>query len=373
MTKILVIRFRRIGDAVLSSAICSSLKQSIPDCEVHYVLNEGIAPLFEHHAGIDRLITFSEEEMQHTWRYLSKIRKLMKQERYDIIIDTRATVKTLGFSLFGWRARYRIGYRKAYSLLIHNHRIRRIHGTDEVTRALSLLDPLEKEYPIRKDWRFRLYCTPDEHSRFRRYMESRGVDFSRPVLLCAVSARLEHKIWPFPYMQRVLRQVLDKYDVQLVFNHGGNREKEQAIELHRLLDNDKSIFTEVEAHGLRELSALMANCSFLFGNEGGPRHISQAFEIPSLAIFPPETPMSNWLPNRSERFRGIELKECDPKAAGDEGLTFQEKFARITPEIVWPELDTMLSACFPESIRTSGDRIPAEKAPKEEKIHGEDF
>ena len=61
--KILVIRFRRVGDAVLSSVLCSSLKQSFPQATIDYVLNEGIAPLFEKHPDIDHIIPFKESEM----------------------------------------------------------------------------------------------------------------------------------------------------------------------------------------------------------------------------------------------------------------------------------------------------------------------
>ncbi|WP_374118361.1 glycosyltransferase family 9 protein, partial [uncultured Fusobacterium sp.] len=35
--KILVVRFKQIGDAVLSSAICNTLKKSFPESEIDYV------------------------------------------------------------------------------------------------------------------------------------------------------------------------------------------------------------------------------------------------------------------------------------------------------------------------------------------------
>ena len=98
--KVLVIRFRRIGDAVLSVVICSSIRKSFPEAEIHYVLNDHIAPLFENHPDIDKIITFSDEENNHFFKYLRKVRQLMKTERYDVIIDTRATIKTLWFSAF---------------------------------------------------------------------------------------------------------------------------------------------------------------------------------------------------------------------------------------------------------------------------------
>lgn len=37
---ILVIRFRRVGDSVLATALCRSLRQSFPQAQIDYVLNE---------------------------------------------------------------------------------------------------------------------------------------------------------------------------------------------------------------------------------------------------------------------------------------------------------------------------------------------
>ena len=47
----------------------------------------------------------------------------MKTERYDVIIDTRATIKTLWFSAFSLRTKYRIGTSKFYNHFFHNYRV----------------------------------------------------------------------------------------------------------------------------------------------------------------------------------------------------------------------------------------------------------
>ena len=52
--RILIIRFRQIGDSILAVALCSTLKKSFPDAEIHFVLNKNIAPLYEGHPDIDK-------------------------------------------------------------------------------------------------------------------------------------------------------------------------------------------------------------------------------------------------------------------------------------------------------------------------------
>ena len=123
MKKILVIRFRRVGDSVISVAICTSLKKSFPDARIDYVLNDNIACLYENHPDIDRIIAFTDEENHHFLKYIAKVWRLMRTEKYDIIIDTRSTIKTMFFSLFSLSTPYRIGTRKRYNILVHNHRV----------------------------------------------------------------------------------------------------------------------------------------------------------------------------------------------------------------------------------------------------------
>ena len=60
--RILIIRFRQIGDSILAVALCSTLKKSFPDAEIHFVLNKNIAPLYEGHPDIDKVITFDKNE-----------------------------------------------------------------------------------------------------------------------------------------------------------------------------------------------------------------------------------------------------------------------------------------------------------------------
>ena len=52
LKNILVIRFRQMGDAILATPLLNTLHRSFPDAEIHFVLNERIAPLFEGHPAV---------------------------------------------------------------------------------------------------------------------------------------------------------------------------------------------------------------------------------------------------------------------------------------------------------------------------------
>ena len=339
INKILVIRFRRIGDAVLSSAICSSLKKSFPNAEIHYVLNENIAPLFENHPDIDKLITFSNDENDNIVTYLSKVWRIVHSSRYDMIVDCRSTVKTLFFSLFSSPTPYKLGISKKYNL-ISNHTIEVSNYESNVDRMVALLEPVQKELNLQLTKDFVLGITEEEQAEFKSYMIQEGINFSKPIIVCTIAARIPHKIWNIDFMAEVLLRVIEKYDSQLIFNFVGD-EFSVAQSVKEKMGNPSQVFLNVEAKSLRELGALLKNSDFFFGNEGGPRHISQALEIPSLAIYPPGVAKKEWLPNASDKYQGVEPADIlsDSELVN---LDYTEAFNSMTPDIVGERLFKML-------------------------------
>ena len=341
--KIVVIRFRRVGDAILSSVLCSSLRQSFPNAQIDYVLNKEVASLFEGHPDVDNVISFGDDDNTDIFRYSRKVWRLMKSKRYDVIIDTRSTILTLIFALFSLSSRYRIGTKKYYNFLVHNYRVnnRSDKNLDVINRLLLLLQPLEREAKVTYVKQLCLFISDDERYSFRRYMEQQGIDFSRPVILAAVTARLIHKVWDREKMKAVLQRIIDHHGAQIIFNYAGIEEK-YARQLHQDMGLDSHIYLHVRAGSLRELAAMTANCDFFFGNEGGPRHISQALKLPSYAIFPPGVLKSIWLPaDGQEQYQGISPDDILPLEE-QQGMSYLERFNLISVERVWSEVDQML-------------------------------
>ncbi|RYG00372.1 MAG: lipopolysaccharide heptosyltransferase family protein, partial [Chitinophagaceae bacterium] len=121
--KILVIRFRRVGDAVLGTSLCSSLRKTFPHAEIHYLLNSLIATLYEGHPDIDKVIKFDAKDDKSFLRYIRRVWSIVHENKYDVIIDMRGTARTLLFSLFSLRTPFRIGTKKSYSFLALNHAV----------------------------------------------------------------------------------------------------------------------------------------------------------------------------------------------------------------------------------------------------------
>ncbi len=345
--KILVIRFRRVGDAVLGTSLCTSLRKTFPHAEIHYLLNTPIAPLYDGHPDIDKVISFDAKDDRNFFRYIFRAWSIVRANHYDVIIDMRGTVRTLLFSLLSLGSAFRIGSKKSYSFLGLNYPVdnRSDKRCNMIEHNLYFLKPLEKIADVIYCKEFRLYVTDHEKLAFHGYMQNAGIDFSKPVILAVVSARLQHKIWDKEKMKCVLQHIIDTFDAQIIFNFV-SAEREFAMNVHQEMNNHPNIFTNIDANSLRDLCALSANCHFFFGNEGGARHLTQALDIPSFAIFPPNISKMRWLPDQGERFAGMgvdELRSQTELAL----MSYEQRFNLITPELVWARLEPMLKKHLP--------------------------
>ena len=342
---ILVIRFRRVGDSVLSMALCHGLRQMFPDAQIDFVINEGIHTLYEHHPDVDRCVIYSPTDYKF-WPYIKKAWHTVRSTKYDVIIDMRTTLRTLNFSLFSWfRTPFRIGEKKWYSWPILSHRVKNTGpGTGNRIQQNNLfLEPLKAITDIKPSEHFSLIADKQNIERYRQIMKENGIDFRKPIIMATPTARLEYKVLPAETMKGVLRRIIDTTDAQIIFNFSG-KEREIALRYQREMDNDPHIFTNIEAPTLPDLCALMKNCDFFFGNEGGPRHISQALDIPSFAIFPPGIMKEIWLPNEGNRFGGISPDDFMPlQQQLSQKLTYQQRMDLLTEERIWENLQPFIN------------------------------
>ena len=316
-----------MGDAILATPLLNTLHHSFPDAEIHFVLNERIAPLFEGHPAISRIITFSDAERHAPLIYLRKIWQTVHQTHYDAIIDMRSTLNTMPFALFSLRSKWRIGIRKPYTLGIYNHRIEGCEDDESmITHNLKLADPLK---PAVIDRNLLLSITEKEKTDFRTYMQHEGIDFSRPIMLVGVTAKLENKTWAEDRMTETLRRLLDTFpNLQLIFNYAPGREAENARRIYEHLGANPHIFLQIQAKSPRELAAMAANCTAYFGNEGGGRHIVHAMGKPSLVVCSPMASKTTWLPQDTDVLAwGIDANDATTEKVWNQLLAFCKELA----------------------------------------------
>lgn len=341
---ILVVRFRQMGDAILTTATLNTLRRTFPDARIDFVLNDRLKALFEGHPSVTNIITFTEQERHSATTYIKKVWRTVHQTRYDIIIDMRSTANTMLFALFSRRSPWRIGLKKPYTWAAFNHRVTPC-GDDEsmVSHNLKMLAPLSATYTLQYVNEFTLHPTADELSRFRTYMQQQGIDFNRPVILAGVATRVAGKAWSEQGMVWVLRRLIDRYpQVQLIINYAPGAEQQSAQHIYEQLGRPRQIFFDIKADSQRELMAMASNISMYFGNEGGARHIVHAMGRPSLVVCAPTSRSATWIPQNA-----VPAEAIDPHDMTDNDtwgtLTYEQRFALVQKETVWQRLDEFIN------------------------------
>ena len=200
---------------------------------------------------------------------------------------------------------------------------------------MKLLDPLKKEYNLIYDNNYTLSITNEEKKIMKKRMEEAGIDFSRPMFVCAVNSRRPEKVYDVNKMILVIEHLIEKLNTQIIFYYSPN-EKEFVKTVHKKLNNNINVFSNIKTDSIRELATLLSNCDMFFGNEGGPRHIAQSLDIPSFAIFSPSASKKEWLSNACERHQGVEPQDMPLYS---HSLSREEKYALITPEYIIAKIE----------------------------------
>ena len=91
--KILVIRYQNVGDVMLSSVVCNTLKRTFPKARVDFLICDTDAELFVNHPYIDRVIALEPAQVKNPIQYWRTIRRITT-ETYDLVVDLQSSMKS---------------------------------------------------------------------------------------------------------------------------------------------------------------------------------------------------------------------------------------------------------------------------------------
>lgn len=342
--KILVIRFKFIGDVLLSSTLCSTLKKSFPEAQVDFLIHENAAPIFERHHAIDNLITLNQSERKPL-AYFKRIWALRKN-KYDIIIDATSTNRSEFICAFAKSAKYRIGRYKKGRGWFYTHRINKFPG-NKVQQRLAMLQPLiDGGYSIDRDEQIQITLSKNERDMAKSSLREAGVKLDQPIFAFSVSSKIDYRRWKKAHMKELVQHCLDRHRAQIILLQGMPHEQAYIDQFKEELGINPRVFSNVNTHTLRQLAALLSQCHIYIGTEGGSRHIAEAVGIPTVAVFSPAAEIDEWLPGKCSRHQGIEWRSVKPDLEGcsysNGDDAYYELYNLIKPQHVIPLIDDVV-------------------------------
>ncbi|MBZ0094031.1 MAG: putative lipopolysaccharide heptosyltransferase III [Sulfuricella sp.] len=292
---ILIIKFKHIGDILLSVPTVKAVKQTFPDAAISYLLNDETAPMIEGLPYVNEVIRF--DRRRGLFYQMSLLAKLRRQG-FDLTVDLSGGGDRGALWSFFTGARYRIGTlpagRKgmAGKTYLYTHAAQ----TPDVRRH-SVIRDLEIVRPFGIDTRDLAvdFAVPDRvaasvRNKLAEKRVARGEDYavvhptSRWLFKCADDA----------VMAECIDRLQQDFGLRVVVTCGPAQ-----AELERL----SSVLSHCHTHpvvfpgelNLKELGAVLAGASLYIGVDSAPSHLAAAMNVPSIVLFGP-TGAYNWGP-----------------------------------------------------------------------------
>lgn len=249
---ILFISAHRLGDAVLSTALLSTLQERYSQARFTIVCGPHVVDLFKHVPRCDAVIALPKRPYNQHW--LSLWWRCVRQ-RWYMIVDVRSSLVS-----FGLWARYRKvvkgGRRPGHKIA---QQARALGFPETIQPYLWLLDNQKKE------------------ARYILSGSEKWVAFSP-------TAGTPLKTWPASSFVK-LGKCLQKLGFKIVIFYGtGTIERAQAAPVVQGLPKVCDVGGQ---YALDDVACLLQCCSLFVGNDSGLMHMAASLGVPTLGLFGP--------------------------------------------------------------------------------------
>ncbi|MBU0509655.1 glycosyltransferase family 9 protein [bacterium] len=288
---IVAVLFRRVGDSLMATPALRAVKECFPEVRFQVVCEQHVMRVFEGNGAIDDIVTISSPPSVR-----QQLRAIRAYGRPDVVLDFLSDPRS-AIACFLSGARQRIGFaypgrRWAYTRVVSLQDP--VHPVYSVEHKLSLAQTLGcGSTLIQTDFSLN---EADRHFAQEQWRRRNWDDTTR-VAVFFIHSRRVYKRWPVErFRELVDRVTAERLARPLILATPGDQEAISALQRRGILPSES--FLAVDDIG--RLGAVLKRCRILIGNDGGPKHIAVALDVPTLTIFGKES-VEFWTPPHSSR------------------------------------------------------------------------
>ncbi|WOE70345.1 putative lipopolysaccharide heptosyltransferase III [Hydrogenimonas thermophila] len=285
--KILVIKFRHIGDVLLSTSLIKNLKLNYPNAQIDYVLNKDCAEMVSHNPFINKIFSYDRKEI----RSKNFIKRLIEEyyfiksiisNKYDLVInltegDRGAIISKLS------KAKIRLGIRSKnrwvnFFLKPYTTDIIPDYSVHTIEKDLKFIDAIGGKIFEKKAEIF--YSNEDEKS-VKEICKQ--YDLNQFIIVHPVSRWL-FKCWDNNKFAKVIDYIQKEMQIPVVIT-ASPAPKELQIVNDLLGKCHTKPINLAGKLSLKKLAALISKSDLFLGVDTAPMHMAAALEIPVIALF----------------------------------------------------------------------------------------
>ncbi|MDD2308836.1 MAG: lipopolysaccharide heptosyltransferase II [Desulfuromonadaceae bacterium] len=288
--RILVLRYRFIGDTILTVPFMRNLRRAEPDAYIAWVVAPGTAAVVDGIPYVDELIYWDPVTIHadstgthKTFGDKVKFIRDLRARRFDKVYVLK---RSFGSALIGYLsgARKRIGFATEGRSFLLTTTIPYRHDQHEVQNFLDVLRA--DGIPVTDDY-LEYWTSRAEETAADELLAKKGVKRDEKLVVLHPFSSITERGWHldnFSVLAARLTElgyrplVLGAPNDRVHFDTAADRFGQNSVDL-------------VGKSSLRITMALLKRCALFVGNDSGIMHLAAAAGIPLIAIFGPQSPV----------------------------------------------------------------------------------
>jgi heptosyltransferase-1 len=299
MKRILIVRLSALGDIVHALPVLTRLRQTFPDADIDWLVEENYAATLTLAQGLTRRLIVrakADSSAADTMSFATGIGYLraasfLRAQQYDLALDLQGLLKSATWARVSG-ARRVIGFdrehlREPFAASFYTETVVPDDGGHVIRKNLSILRGLEIEPgPVA------LQVEPVASAELVKAIQLAGGP--NAYIVINPGAAWPNKCWPPDRFALVAKSLLDRTGLPSLVTWGP---KERAL-ADAVSTGSAGAATPAPPTSVADLAALMRSAALVISGDTGPLHIAAAVGSPVVGLFGPTRPERNgpWAP-----------------------------------------------------------------------------
>ncbi len=287
--KILVMRYRFIGDTLLTIPFLRNLRRAKPNAYIAWMVAPLSSDVVKNNPYVDELIYWDpvtiHADSKGTHRsFFSKVQfvKRLRAKQFDTVYVLKRSLSSAILALLSGAPK-RIGFDTEGRGILLTIKVPYRNDIHEVENFLSVLRA--DAVPVMDDY-LELWTRPEDDAAVDQLLSEAGIEAGRPIVALHPFSAVVERGWPLQNFAE-LGVRLSEYGYSPVVL-GGNKDTEAFRSAAHLFS--KQTVSLVGKLSILQTASLLRKASLFVGNDSGIMHLAAAAGAPLVAIFGPQSP-----------------------------------------------------------------------------------
>lgn len=294
MMKILVVRYRFIGDMILTIPFLRNLRNIYPDAQIDMLIAPNSGEVIENCPYVNNFIYF-DTNRKHKYEQGKGKRKTflhyvlqLRKEKYDKAYVLKRSFSSAALCFLAG-IKERIGYDTEKRGFLLTKRVK--YNTNK-HESLCFLDVLEAEGHKIKDTYLENWIKDENTNKVFEIFKKYNISPDQKKAVINATATNEGKVWELKNFVQIIEYLSNEKNIQVIFI-GAPNDKEI---YNNIKYNEELKIKPVNLCGevtIKDSLALLKEVDFLIGNDSGNLHMASSVGTPVIGLYGP-MPFEKW-------------------------------------------------------------------------------